>query len=111
MATERKKGSLDLSENMVKTRRQREDNDSFSIMEEPYDLSEKFRNMENALKFIENPKIKELEKNYFDLKGQLKKEQESNSDFSKAIYKKVISRDKEYNFQHQIESNGLDITD
>ena len=42
-------------------------------MDDPYDLSERFLNLSNALKFIENPTIRKLEKNYFDLKNDLKK--------------------------------------
>ena len=48
-------------------------------MDDPYDLSERFLNLKDALKYIENPKIRGLEKNYFDLKGELKKEQENTS--------------------------------
>jgi hypothetical protein len=84
---------------------------NYFTLDEPYDLAERFRNMENALKFIENPTIRKLEKDYFELKNDIKKEQDAKSDFSKAIYKKVIARDNDYNFQHQIESNEYDISD
>lgn len=65
-------------------------------------MQHRFKNLENPLKFIENQRIITLERNYNQLKSDLKNEQESKSDFSKSIYKKVISRDNEYHFQHEL---------
>ena len=45
-----------------------------------------------------------MEDSYSRQKEELRREQEDKADFSKSIYKKVISRDNEYNFQHDLVS-------
>ena len=76
-----KKGGQDYGDSQYnkQTVKKKIQKDDYFSMDDPYDLSERFLNLKHALKYIENPKIRGLEKNYFDLKGELKKEQENTS--------------------------------
>jgi hypothetical protein len=58
-----------------------------------FSIHHRFKNLENPLKFIENESIVSLQRNYDDLKETLKRKQEEKAEFSKSIYKKIISRD------------------
>lgn len=81
-----------------------------NYLEDPYDMDKFFRNFENPLEFSANENIVRLKENYEQCKAEMEEEQKKIAEFSKTIYKKIITQDNDYSFKADSRSTkGEDI--